>query len=97
MILEPFAPWLLLVALFADALIGDPPWLWRRIPHPVVVMGRLIGFLDNNLNRETWPFATRRVAGIIALLIVVSAASWPGRGAAASPAATAFRVNSQNS
>jgi len=78
MILEPFAPWLLLVALFADALIGDPPWLWRRIPHPVVVMGRLIGFLDNNLNRKTWPFATRRVAGIIALLVVVSAGAGLG-------------------
>jgi adenosylcobinamide-phosphate synthase len=78
MILEPFAPWLLLVALFADAFIGDPPWLWQRIPHPVVIMGRLIGFLDNNLNRETWSFATRRVAGIIALLIVMGAAAGVG-------------------
>ena len=78
MILEPFAPWLLLLALFADAFIGDPPWLWQRIPHPVVIMGRLIGFLDNNLNRKTWSFATRRVAGIIALLIVMGAAAGVG-------------------
>src|SRR5690606_5717995 len=78
MILDPFAPWLLLLALFADALFGDPPWLWRRIPHPVVTIGRLIGFLDNNLNRETWPFDTRRAAGIMALIIVVGAAAGQG-------------------
>lgn len=74
MIFEPLAPWLLVAALFADALIGDPPWLWRRIPHPVVIMGRLIDRLDNLLNRASWAFAVRRVAGIVALLILLSAA-----------------------
>ena len=78
MILEPFAPWLLLAGLFADALIGDPHWLWRRMPHPVVVMGRLIGFLDGHLNRESWSFAARRVAGSVALLLLLGAAITAG-------------------
>lgn len=41
----------LLAALMLDALIGDPPWLWRRLPHPVVLIGRLIGFGEGLLNR----------------------------------------------
>ena len=35
--------WLLLAALALDAAIGDPDWLWRRLPHPVVLCGRLVG------------------------------------------------------
>ena len=30
----------LLLALALDALIGDPAWLYRRLPHPVVLIGR---------------------------------------------------------
>ena len=26
-----------------DALLGEPPALWSRLPHPAVLMGRLIG------------------------------------------------------
>ncbi len=47
-------------ALAFDALIGDPDWLWRRLSHPVVLIGSSIGFLDRALNRETWsPRATK--------------------------------------
>ena len=42
---------LLPFALALDAVLGDPDWLWRRAPHPVVLMGRLIGWLDRTLNR----------------------------------------------
>ncbi len=31
-----------LVALVVDAVIGDPDWLWRRLAHPVAIMGRAI-------------------------------------------------------
>lgn len=51
-------------ALAFDAVIGDPDWLWRRLPHPVALMGALIGFLDRALNRETRSTAFRRLAGI---------------------------------
>lgn len=42
---------LLLPALILDALLGEPPALWTRLPHPAVLMGRLIGWLDRHLNR----------------------------------------------
>ncbi|MEM7176607.1 MAG: adenosylcobinamide-phosphate synthase CbiB [Pseudomonadota bacterium] len=41
---------MLALALILDALVGEPGWLWRRIPHPVVVMGRAIGWLERRLN-----------------------------------------------
>jgi adenosylcobinamide-phosphate synthase len=61
-------------ALAFDALIGDPDWLWRRLPHPVVSIGSCIGWLDRTLNRETWSPAQRKCAGIgaVLLLLVIS-------------------------
>ena len=69
----------LLAATLIDRLVGDPEALWRRVPHPVVLMGRLIALADRHLNRETWADARRRAAGIaaIALLLALSAlAGW---------------------
>jgi adenosylcobinamide-phosphate synthase len=64
---------ILLLALALDAMLGDPDWLWRRLPHPVVLMGALISGLNRTLNRgsgEGW----RREAGVIAigLLVVIA-------------------------
>jgi adenosylcobinamide-phosphate synthase len=69
---------ILVVALLADAVIGDPERLWRRLPHPVVWMGMLIGALDRRLNRAAWPGARRRLFGIGALVVVVAAAGLAG-------------------
>jgi len=40
----------LFAALLLDAALGEPAWLWSRIPHPAVVMGRLIGWFDRVFN-----------------------------------------------
>ncbi len=40
-------------ALMLDAVMGEPKWLWSRLPHPAVLMGRLIGRLDTQLNTGT--------------------------------------------
>ena len=40
-----------LIALLLDRWLGDPPWLTRRIGHPVIWIGRVIGFLERRLNR----------------------------------------------
>lgn len=40
----------LLLALLMDAALGEPRWLWSRVPHPAVVMGRLIGWADERFN-----------------------------------------------
>jgi len=33
---------ILLLALILDYLIGDPSKVWSRIPHPAVLMGKLV-------------------------------------------------------
>ncbi|HVI51182.1 MAG TPA: adenosylcobinamide-phosphate synthase CbiB [Candidatus Sulfotelmatobacter sp.] len=61
-----FEPLLILVtALIIDAVLGDPPWLWRRVPHPVALLGKLIDFLDRKLNRPNRPGYDRRVRGAL--------------------------------
>lgn len=66
----------LLVAMALDWLIGDPPWLWSRVPHPVVLIGKLIERLETRLNQEKDPQRTRRLKGLgtIGLVIAVSGA-----------------------
>ena len=70
--------WLLAVALAVDALVGDPDILWRRVPHPVALLGGLVGWLDRMLNREELSPAWRRLLGGIAILIVVEIAALAG-------------------
>lgn len=41
----------LLIALILDALFGEPKWLWSRFPHPAVLMGNAISYLDRRFNR----------------------------------------------
>lgn len=60
----------LTAALILDAIFGEPDWLWRRLPHPAVLLGRLVGALDRRLNRGGW----RRAKGALALAALVAAA-----------------------
>src|SRR5690242_19970707 len=55
---------LLLAALALDACIGDPAAIFRRLPHPVVLMGLLIGRLEQHLNRQDHSDRDRRLGGI---------------------------------
>ena len=41
---------LLVLALALDAIFGEPKWLWSRAPHPAVLMGRLIEWMDQRFN-----------------------------------------------
>lgn len=41
---------LLFLALILDALLGEPKWLWDRIPHPAVLIGNAIRWADDNFN-----------------------------------------------
>ena len=43
----------LFFGMLLDALFGEPRWLWSRIPHPAVLMGRLIAWCDERLNAGT--------------------------------------------
>jgi adenosylcobinamide-phosphate synthase len=59
------------IALLADALIGDPDRIYRYVPHPVVLMGRLIGFLDRIWNRAERSPVSRIQLGALTAFIVV--------------------------
>ena len=56
----------LVLALCLDAIFGEPKWLWDRVPHPAVLMGRCVGWLDERLNKGR----VRRLRGLLALLIL---------------------------
>lgn len=40
--ISDYIPLALALAMVVDALWGEPSWLYKRLPHPVVVMGRVI-------------------------------------------------------
>lgn len=42
---------ILISALLLDAAFGEPRWLWDRLPHPAVLMGRLVAWCDARFNR----------------------------------------------
>jgi len=67
----------LFVALILDGLLGDPDWLWRRLPHPVVWIGHVINALDEGFNKSTDSQKQRRGKGLFVLifLIILSAVS----------------------
>jgi adenosylcobinamide-phosphate synthase len=59
-------------ALLLDRLLGDPPWLWRLLPHPVVLIGSVINWLEERLNRPAWSPMRRRFAGVLTLVILLA-------------------------
>jgi adenosylcobinamide-phosphate synthase len=65
-------------ALAFDALIGDPDRLWRRLSHPVVVIGEFIAWLDRTLNHDDRPPEQRKIAGIAAIATLVATAAIVG-------------------
>lgn len=63
---------LTLAALAVEAVAGYPDALFRRIGHPVTWIGALIARLDRGLNREDAGFARRRLAGVLALVVLLA-------------------------
>jgi adenosylcobinamide-phosphate synthase len=61
-------------ALVIDRCIGDPSWLWRRVPHPVAVAGMAIAVGDARLNAPAAPDAAKRRRGMALIAGLVIAA-----------------------
>lgn len=62
---------LLLVALILDALVGEPEPVWKRIRHPVRIMGDFVGWADkkfNNGERRRAKGAALATVGVLASL-----------------------------
>jgi adenosylcobinamide-phosphate synthase len=69
------------LSLAVEIRLGYPDRLFRLAGHPVTWIGRLITLLDKTLNRATDADHTRRICGVIALLVLVAV-----------PAAIAFGI-----
>lgn len=65
--------WLIATAFGLDLLCGDP----RKMPHPVVGIGRLIAFFDNKLNSGSAP-ALGGVQLVTGTLIITGLLAWLG-------------------
>jgi adenosylcobinamide-phosphate synthase len=74
---------IVLLALAVDAVLGDPAWLYRRVPHPVVLIGRLVGWGDARLNRPDLGRAARIARGAALTAAVVALAAGLGWALAA--------------
>ncbi|UXN04529.1 adenosylcobinamide-phosphate synthase CbiB [Bartonella sp. HY406] len=55
----------LIFALFIDAIVGDPKWLWKYIPHPVIGFGKLIAIGEKLGNDEKYSDGLRKLNGFI--------------------------------
>ncbi|WP_428928785.1 adenosylcobinamide-phosphate synthase CbiB [Marinibacterium sp. SX1] len=67
-------PVCLILAMALDAALGEPRWLWSRLPHPAELMGRAVGWLDQRLNRGPG----LRLRGLLALAILMAGAGGLG-------------------
>ncbi|MDE9451454.1 cobalamin biosynthesis protein [Aliiroseovarius sp. Z3] len=69
------APLILALALLLDALFGEPEWLWKHVPHPAVLMGRAIGWLDETFNKGDKQMA-HGALGLMAFCLIAAMIGW---------------------
>ncbi|MEL7254156.1 MAG: adenosylcobinamide-phosphate synthase CbiB [Pseudomonadota bacterium] len=62
---------ILAAAMALDGVFGEPKWLWDRLPHPAVLMGRAVGYLDQRLNTGDG----RCGKGVLAMVLLVLGAA----------------------
>lgn len=43
----------IVLAMILDALCGEPKWLWSRVPHPAIIMGKAVGYIDTKFNNSS--------------------------------------------
>ena len=72
---------ILVLALLLDALIGEPDLIWSRTPHPTVLMGRAVDFIDQKLNNG----AIRTIKGAAGVLAICTVAGLVGTALAMLP------------
>lgn len=70
----PDALLLLFMALAVDAVFGEMGPLFRLLPHPVVLLGRMIAALDKRLNKPSLPDSDRRLRGVVLVVLMAALA-----------------------
>jgi adenosylcobinamide-phosphate synthase len=63
----------LAAALVLDRIVGDPDWLWRHLPHPVVLFGAMIGWCDRTFNRKHLGDDAVKISGV---LVIAALLAW---------------------
>jgi adenosylcobinamide-phosphate synthase len=72
-------PWsILLLALILDALLGDPAWLYRAVPHPVALIGQAIAAAERRWNDAAAGRGARLRRGAALTLVLVLGAGAVG-------------------
>ena len=56
---------MLAIALILDAIFGEPNWLWQRLTHPAVLMGRAVDWVERIGNQGRYLY----LKGIVLSLI----------------------------
>lgn len=72
MLIYENALWLLLAALLIDAVVGDPDWVWERVPHPVVWIGKVISLFDRTFNKTDYTPHVRKFGGVLTLCVLIA-------------------------
>lgn len=68
---------ILSLALLLDRFVGDPPQLWQRMPHPVVLFGKAIAWGEKRWNNRNFSAAVLRrngmwlTVGLVAVCVVL--------------------------
>lgn len=64
----------LVLAMLLDAILGEPKWLWSRLPHPAILMGRTVERLTSLLNAGQ----LKTVKGTLTITVLVIGAGLIG-------------------
>ena len=68
---------ILSLALLLDRVVGDPPQLWQRMPHPVVLFGKAISWGEKRWNNRNLAASVLRrngmwlTVGLVAVCVVL--------------------------
>ncbi len=55
---------ILSLALLLDRFVGDPPQLWQKVPHPVVLFGKAISWGEKRWNNRNLSASVLRRNGM---------------------------------
>ena len=70
--------YILLAALVLDWFAGEPNIIWSRITHPVVLLGKSIGFVEKRFNRSEYTDVQRYKYGAASVSICIIGAVLAG-------------------
>ncbi len=79
---------MLAIALVLDAVLGEPKWLWSRVPHPTVTMGGAVNWLDRQLNTGNH----RHLKGAVTATLLVAVAWLAARLISTLPGAPVIEI-----